>query len=178
MVTARRIILSGCSGGGKSALLAELSRRGHSTAAEPGRRVAQAEVARSGDGVPWTNLTRFMDLTLDMAVADHAAAGPGLTFFDRSVVDTAAAMIRHGHRPADARAALAACRYDTVVFLAPPWPAIYVTDPERRHGLDDAIAEYHDLLRAFPANGYDVRVIPCLTVAERADWIGRELAQG
>jgi predicted ATPase len=176
VVTPRRIILSGCSGGGKSTLLAELSRRGHATVGEPGRRVVQAELTGGGDGLPWVNMRRFMDLTLDMAVADHAAAGPGVTFFDRSVIDTAAAMIRHGHRPADARAAMDRCRYDPLVLLAPPWPEIYVTDPERRHGLDDAIAEYDALCLTFPANRYHFRVIPRLPAAGRADWIARELS--
>ena len=35
----RFIILSGCSGGGKSTLLAELARRGFATVEEPGRRI-------------------------------------------------------------------------------------------------------------------------------------------
>jgi predicted ATPase len=178
MVTPRRIIISGCSGGGKSTLLAELARRGHATVGEPGRRVVQAELTGGGDGLPWVNVRRFMDLTLDMAVADHAAAGPGVTIFDRSVIDTAAAMIRAGHRPTDARAALVTCRYDPMVFLAPPWPEIYVTDPERRRGLGDAISEYDALCLAFPANGYHLRMIPRAPVAGRADWITDALAPG
>jgi len=44
-VIAPRIVLSGCSGGGKSTLLMELARLGFQTFEEPGRH-------RSGDGVP------------------------------------------------------------------------------------------------------------------------------
>ena len=102
MVAPRRIVLSGCSGGGKSTLLAELSRRGHATVDEPGRRVVKAELAHGGDGVPWLNLTRFMDLALQLAIADFGtAAHSGVTFFDRSVVDTASAMLRHAQQQAD-----------------------------------------------------------------------------
>jgi predicted ATPase len=36
-------------------------------------------------------------------------------------------------------------RHHRRVFLAPPWPEIYKTDPERRHGLDVAMAEYSRL---------------------------------
>ena len=39
----RFIILSGCSGGGKSTLLAELARRGFATVEEPGRRIVIEE---------------------------------------------------------------------------------------------------------------------------------------
>ena len=36
-------------------------------------------------------------------------------------------------------------RYHRRVFLAPPWWEIYVSDPERRHGFEDAVAEYDRL---------------------------------
>jgi predicted ATPase len=36
----RFVVISGCSGGGKSTLLAELGRRGHAVVEEPGRRIA------------------------------------------------------------------------------------------------------------------------------------------
>lgn len=176
MVAPRRIVLSGCSGGGKSTLLAELSRRGHATVDEPGRRVVKAELAHGGDGVPWLNLTRFMDLALQLAIADFGtAAHSGVTFFDRSVVDTASAMLRHDHRPDAARAALTRYRYDPLVFFTPPWSELFRADPERQHPFEDALAEYDALLAAFPANGYQVRVIPGLPVAARADWIEAEL---
>ena len=179
MVVPRRIVLSGCSGGGKSTLLAELARRGHATNDEPGRRIVKAERARGGDGVPWRNLTRFMDLTLDCAVADFdRTARSGVTLFDRSIVDTASAMIRSGHRADAASAAMVRYRYDPVVFLAPPWPEIFEADDERKHALEEATAEYDALLATFLANGYQVRVVPRLPVAERADWIEAELGMG
>ncbi len=57
------------------------------------------------------------------------------------------------------------------MFLAPPWPEIYVTDSERRHGLDDAIAEYQHLLTAYPLLGYEVTILPKISVRERADFV-------
>jgi predicted ATPase len=44
------------------------------------------------------------------------------------------------------------------VFLAPPWPEIYETDPERRHGLDVALVEYSRLLETYPPLGYEVLI--------------------
>ena len=40
-------VLSGCSGGGKSTLLAALARRGFATVEEPGRRIVAEETERS-----------------------------------------------------------------------------------------------------------------------------------
>ena len=60
-------------------------------------------------------------------------------------------------------------RYHRRAFLVPPWPDIHVTDDARRHGLDEAIAEYDRLVGTYPALGYDVVVLPKVGVAERAD---------
>jgi predicted ATPase len=68
-------------------------------------------------------------------------------------------------------------RYNKNVFLAPPWPGIYVLDRERRHGLAEAIAEYARLLDVYPLLGYDIQVLPKVSVAERADRILASLAR-
>jgi hypothetical protein len=38
------VLISGCSGGGKSMLLIELGRRGYATVEEPGRRIVKEEI--------------------------------------------------------------------------------------------------------------------------------------
>jgi predicted ATPase len=43
------VILSGCSGGRKSTLLAELGRCGHSIVEEPGRRIVKQELLSLSD---------------------------------------------------------------------------------------------------------------------------------
>jgi predicted ATPase len=52
-----------------------------------------------------------------------------------------------------------------------------MNDPERRHGLEAAEAEYDRLLRAYPALGYDVFILPNISVVERADFIARALVK-
>jgi hypothetical protein len=42
-----------------------------------------------------------------------------------------------------------------------------VTDPERRHGFDQAIAEYHRLIVVYPSLGYEVILLPKVSVAAR-----------
>jgi predicted ATPase len=65
--------------------------------------------------------------------------------------------------------------YHHRVFVAPPWPEIYVTDRERRHGLDRALAEYYRLLEVFPSFDYEVSILPKTGVTERADFVLRAL---
>lgn len=125
-------MISGCSGGGKSTLLLELARRGHSVVAEPGRRII-AEARDSGDDrrLPWVDAAAFAERALEMFAADFEAA-QGLTFFDRGIVDAAVAIAATGGvYPINMIELL---RYDRL-FLAPPWPEIYVNDEDRRHSL-------------------------------------------
>jgi len=68
-------------------------------------------------------------------------------------------------------------RYHHCVFLTPPWPEIYLTDSERRHGLDSAVSEYLRLLEIYPSLGYEVSILPKIGAAERADFILKALKE-
>ena len=173
----RFVVISGCSGGGKSTLLAELGRRGHAVVEEPGRRIVKQELESGGRALPWIDATAFARRAIAMALADRAAAEArlGWVFFDRGLVDAAAALQHMTGEPA-LETLVRPRPYHRRVFLTPPWPEIYGTDPERRHGLDSAVAEYERLLQDYPALGYEVVVLPKVSVAERADFVLATLA--
>lgn len=168
----RYVVLSGCSGGGKSTLLAELRRRGHSVVAEPGRRVVKAERQSGGGALPWVDAAAFARRAIETSIADHDAARtlPGLVFFDRGLIDAAAALEHATGEPTLERFGRLH-RYNDTVFFTPPWPEIYTGDPERRHGLDDAIAEYERLACVYPRLGYRVIVLPKVGVEARANLV-------
>lgn len=48
----QHVVLSGCSGGGESTLLAELASRGFETGAEPGRKILQQALNGAGVAFP------------------------------------------------------------------------------------------------------------------------------
>jgi predicted ATPase len=174
----RFVVISGCSSGGKSTLLAELGRRGHATVEEPGRRIVRQELAGDGSAFPWTNGAAFARRAIALAVADRRAAADrpaGWVFFDRGLVDAAAAL-QHLTGEPTLDTLRQAHRYHRRVFLAPPWPEIYVTDPERRHGMNEAIAEYRRLLVVYPSLGYELVLLPKVSVAARADFVVSTLA--
>ncbi len=164
-----KVVLSGCSGGGKSSLLAELARRGIATVREPGRRIVDDPAAAAD--LPWVDMPRFMARCLKLAIADHAQSGVGLTVFDRSLLDVATAYARQGELAPDVARALRDRRYDPTVYLAPPWPEIYVQDESRRHDFAAAHAEYDGLCLWLPRWGYTTMDIPRLGIAARADWL-------
>jgi predicted ATPase len=176
----RLVIISGCSGGGKSTLLAELHRRGYPVVDEPGRRIVKEELDRGGTALPWIDVAAFARRAIAMALADReavsAAAAGNWVFVDRGLIDAAAAL-EHVTGETALKTLGEQHRYHQRVFLTPPWPEIYETDPERRHGLDDARAEYERLLVVYPSLGYEVVVLPKVSVPERADFVLAMLGQ-
>jgi predicted ATPase len=88
------VVISGCSGGGKSTLLTELGRRGYMTVEEPGRRIVKEELLGNGLALPWVNEAAFARRAIALALADRAKAigHGGWVFFDRGLIDAAAAL--------------------------------------------------------------------------------------
>lgn len=172
------VTISGCSSGGKSTLLAELRRRGFATIDEPGRRIVAEELKRGGTALPWRDAVAFLRRAIDVSLADRVEADPSArwVFFDRGLIDAAAALEHLTGEPV-IESLGRIYRYNKRVFLAPPWPEIYTLDQERRHDFAGAVAEYDRLIAVYLALGYDIHVLPKVSVAERADWILASLAR-
>lgn len=165
----RRVVLSGCSAGGKSTLLAALAEHGHATVPEPGRRVIAA-----GGPRPEQDLRGFLWACLALADADIESrpTTDGPVFHDRSAVDAVSGLVALGEMDRGAaRARLAKRRYGSPVILFPPWEEIFVADTARTHGFDDARAEAERLARDYPSFGYSCVAIPRMGVADRVAWL-------
>ncbi len=168
----RDVILSGCSGGGKSTLLSELSRLGFTTVPEPGRRIVQEELRGDGDALPWVNLTAFAERAIDVASKDReSTTRAGVwKFFDRGLVDAALAF-QHATGRSAAIILARFAPFHRRVFLTPPWPEIYERDAERPQRIDEAIAEYKRLVVSYDELGYQPIVLPKVSVSERAAFV-------
>ena len=166
------VIISGCSGGGKSTLLQELARRGHAVVEEPGRRVIAGERRCGGSALPWSDLAAFAHRALALATKDYenAADLEGVVFFDRGLV-AAAAALEHATGEASLARTAQSQRFYRRVFMTPPWPEIFDGDEDRRHDLSEGIAEYHRLLAAYGALRYEVDILPKASVAKRAEHV-------
>lgn len=91
-------------------------------------------------------------------------------FFDRGLIDAAAALQHLTGEPV-VQTLGNTYRYNRRVFITPPWPEIFVTDQERRHNLAEAVAEYDRLMEVYPSLGYEVFVLPKVSVEGRADYV-------
>lgn len=183
----QHVILSGCSGGGKSTLLTALAQRGFRTVEEPGRRIVAEELRHGGKALPWVNLEAFARRAMHVAEQDRAALGAHIeedqadwdhadwVFFDRGLIDAAVALETATGIPA-ATSLTSSPRFQTQVFLTPPWPEIYRADAERQHSLTEAREEYHRLLKAYRTLGYTPVILPKTDVETRADFVLKQLS--
>ena len=169
----QRIIISGCSGGGKSTLLAELARRGHRAFTEPGREIVKSELASGGDALPWKSVQRFAERCIAHAIEQlKASENDARAFFDRSIIDAVSALEHLNLTVPDAaRRALEQRPYAHHVFMAPPWPEFFAADVERRHTFEESKAEFERLLVSYKTFGHETVLIPKRPVGERADFI-------
>lgn len=169
------VIISGCSGSGKSSLIGELHRRGYQVFTEPGREIVKEQVQIGGPGLPWrADFVLFAELCVSRIMSRYNSLGKvdRPVFFDRSLVDPVNAYLRMGLQPpAHLIKAAEIYRFNRRVFLTPPWPEIYRTDAERKHGFDEAVGEYQQLLKTYPLYGYETVLVPQLSVSERADFV-------
>ena len=168
------VIISGCSGGGKSTLLSELASRGYSVILEPGRQIVKEQTAINGDALPWTNLKKFLDLALSRYLFQFNSQKDQqqLLFFDRGIIDS---VQLNTSQPEYFRNAAKNFRYNRLVFLVPPWQEIFTSDKERKHSFESAKNEFDELLIKYKNFGYETILIPKVSVKERADFILEKL---
>jgi predicted ATPase len=177
-VPLRRIIISGCSGGGKSTLINSLASKGFQTVPEAGRIVVREALASSSDALPWMDRKNFAEKLAAFAIQqfDSTTDLNGVIFFDRSVIEALVYSQMHNFEmPVWLGQAILNRRYDDPVFVVPPWQDIFVEDEERRHSFDAAVTEYNLLLKAFTEFGYNVCEVPRMANKERVEFILNEI---
>lgn len=164
-------ILTGAPGSGKTTILDEL-RESLRCVDEPARRVLAEQRAIGGSGMPMRDPSRFVELLLDVAVADHERAlGGGPTLFDRGIPDCIAYAIHLGVDPGPSIRASDRYRYHDEVLILEPWEEIYVTDDERTMTFADTVAFHAVLEDAFDRSGYGRVTVPRGSARVRAAFV-------
>ena len=168
-----KFAITGASGGGKSTLVAALAARGHATVAEAGRQIVAEQLAAKGAALPWEDREAFARLLFKRSISafDQAPADRGV-FFDRSFIEAIAYCTAIGIPVPDGWADQAAVRrFDTPVFVCPPWAEIFVQDRERRHDFDHACRDHAANVAAYQRAGYELIEIPRAPVADRVAFV-------
>ena len=100
-----------------------------------------------------------------------------VVFFDRSIIEPVAYYWAKGALAPHHTRLVEKYRYADRVFMTPPWPEIYERDAERDRDYDPEQREYKRLCEAFSAFGYEVEVLPKVSVAERVAFVTGVLDQ-
>ena len=167
-------VLTGGPGSGKTTLVDRLAALGYATTAEAGRAILRERAAADAGAAEEADPVAFLEAILRRELGSYRAArlAPGPVFCDRGVPDVAGAYAQLGLPvPTHVAAAVAACRYAPTVFLAPPWPEIYVHDAERRHSWEAAVRTYEVMVEAYTVAGYDLVELPRVGVEERVAFV-------
>ena len=171
------IILSGCSGGGKSTLLSALKKQGYEVIPEMGRQIVKEQLALGGKLTPWDNPLDFCELLIKRSIeaynhAEKLVSKDNLIFFDRSFLDGICYYQTHSKLdPHKYDHFIRELKFYHLVFMVPPWKEIFIEDEERKHSFEDAVKEYNLLIKFYPKCRYQIVQLPKIDVNERCKFI-------
>ena len=109
---------------------------------------------------------------MGVALWREAERRNGLVFFDRGLPDTIGYLRLEGLEvPAWMEEEAWRLRYNTRVFIAPPWKEIYGGDEERRQSWAVAVRTHDVMLQTYSDLGYAPVELPRGSVGARADFL-------
>ncbi len=167
-------VLSGGPGSGKTTVLRELDKAGFRHAPEVARQIIQEQVRSGGTALPWVDREAYTRLMLRRSIESYLEHAPALrpVFCDRGIPDTLGyARLIGLPETNEIEDACRRYRYAPLVFVAPPWKEIYVTDSERKQDFAEAKRTFEQVTSVYRDCGYDVAEIPRLSPGGRAQFI-------
>ena len=172
-------VITGGPGAGKTTLLHELQNRGCYCVNEVAREIIREQVLANGEALPWKDREQYLELMFEHSVDSfkkQETVGAGIMFFDRGIPDSITyAEIIGSKRSANMEAEARNFRYNPKVFFLQPWNQIYETDEERKQSWEEAVISAELNAATYRRLGYSIIEIHNGTVAERADFVLRNV---
>jgi predicted ATPase len=167
-------VITGASGAGKSTLVAALRGLGYSIVEEAALAIVREQQEHNGNILPWVDRPAFMEEVLARNIRNHETAQSLSVpvFFDRGIPECLAWLQLSGlalephHLAAPVR-----YRYAPTVFVAEPWPEVYVRNAERQASFERAARSFEPTVAAYVQAGYTTCVLPKVSVQERVAFV-------
>lgn len=161
------VVLSGCSGGGKSAVISELRSQGYAVVEEVCREIikkhGELEPLVRGEMIITRSIATYHQAEKMKAIKDD------VIFFDRTFLEVVSYFQSIGiHKYDDLINEL---RFYQSIFMTPPWKEIFKQDDERKHSFEDAVREYEQIRKFYPKCGYHMIELPKVDVKKRVEFI-------
>lgn len=166
------IILTGAPGGGKTTLINHFRKLGLFCLDEPARLILAEQRANIGNGLPEKDKKLFTELLLARSVQNFESATQQkkTVIFDRGVADTVGYANYFGIDSTAFESAAEKYRYNSTVFVLPPWKAIYKTDDERKMSFEESEIFHHLLVAPYRKLGSKLIDVPFESVENRAQF--------
>jgi predicted ATPase len=173
-LNSKKIVITGGPGTGKSTLINELIKRGHTCLEEISRQVTLDAKKEGVDQLFLTNPLLFSELLLkgrQKQFIDADVFTDKTIFFDRGIPDVLAYMdyIEDSYPPHFINASKNNI-YDAV-FILKPWKAIYTSDNVRYEDFEQAEKIHDCLVNTYQKYNYNLIDVPFDTVENRTDFI-------
>lgn len=166
-----RIVLTGSPSSGKTTLINHIGDMGYRCFPEISRDIIQTSIENNLDITPWQNLAAFSNMVWQKREGQFVQANPGWNFYDRSLVDIVAyEELNDSPINEQWEERMQALRYD-LVFIARPWPDIFVNDEQRREDWAQSLRVDEALINAYRKRGYHPIALPEVSVEERAAFV-------
>jgi len=104
---------------------------------------------------------------------------PGPVVFDRAIPDVIGYLrLSRIPVPSSMMEAAQRCRYAKKVFIAPPWPAIFEQDAERKQSFGEAQATYDAMVEVYSELEYELvpLPLPLVSIKERVQFVKAEIS--
>lgn len=171
---ARKIVITGGPGTGKTSIIRELEEKGHYCLHEISRQITLEAQQKGISQLFLSEPLLFSELLLEGRIQQFLDADNFRSrhvFIDRGIPDVVAYMDYFGNDYP--RVFSDVCReyvYDQV-FLLPPWQEIYISDNERYETFKQAETIYGHLKQSYEQAGYKPVEVPVGKLEERVEFI-------
>jgi predicted ATPase len=170
------IAITGGPGGGKSSLLNALNKKGFKNIDETGRAIIKERLSKGLPPRPAPEEFAEQMFQRDYKNYISNLSTNEILFFDRSFLDSAALVretnLLHFEK---IKNTIVTHKFNSNIFITPPWEEIYCNDSERDQTFEEAINTYKSLFKWHELNGYKPIILPKTSVEKRTEFVLNEI---
>lgn len=169
----QRYIITGGPGFGKTTIIRRLEELGHEVCHENSREIIKEQLDTGGTILPWNDVIKFTEVVVEKRIQAYNELHLGKpVFFDRGIPDALAFLYRQELEvKPHLRKAAQDHKYNTMVFITPPWYSIFKNDNERRETYAESVTVHTFIAKTYSDLGYKLVDIPPGELEARVEFV-------